>query len=267
MKNINIKKLLGLTLTVLLIVGCKPKVTCSSDDTKNLIIDTYYQSLLGKVTGTNNTSITLETLKTYLEPSITTIETVLSDKDTGAQTCKAQFVLGFKNSESYGVETDRTFTDGIEYQTQMTDDGKTQTIQVTGFGSVGQVNTLLDVGYLTMYQIYSKQNDVNNGQLVKYIGNPSTTANGNWGFDGFKYDGQNIDCNSVANATFQLRDEAQSTKGYKLVDDVCTDAFGDGSNDNPKKCLVTGTVVKTQYGIEFSEITNAELVTMPINCK
>jgi hypothetical protein len=103
-------------------------------------------------------------------------------------------------------------------------------------------------------------------QTVSYIGNPSTTANGNWGFDGYKYDGKTVDCKSVANANSDLRDEKQSTNGADLIDKKCADAFENGEN-NPKKCLVTGKVKNTQYGVVFTKITKAEVVSVPVNCQ
>lgn len=101
-------------------------------------------------------------------------------------------------------------------------------------------------------------------QTVSYIGTPQLAANGNWFIDGYKYDGKSVDCKSVASANADIRDERQSTKGYDIVEKKCGAGF---DPENPKQCLITGTVKKTKYGVEFSKITKAEITTIPVNCE
>lgn len=148
------KKTYAFLLIFLVLTGCKHEVKCSDDDTKNLVTKAYFNKILPSVAklDVNTPEPILQWLKEHTKIILTSIQTVSDNKETGLKSCKATFAIQIESPVinsiyptmiktkasvnellSHDVSyNDLMFSTPIEFSTNMTDDGKEQTIELDG---------------------------------------------------------------------------------------------------------------------------------------
>jgi uncharacterized protein YcfL len=168
------RKYLLICVVSIFFTGCKSEVDCSSSTTQNLIKKSFLDSVISKVKLDDSISKSQKTnlvswIESHTSINISNMQTVSLNKDTGAKSCKASLNIGIESPVVNSVYSqmlvnhdkirewlnangsDVEFENGkyshiIEYNTQMTDDNKTQTIEINGLGSltmtVGVLNLL-----------------------------------------------------------------------------------------------------------------------------
>ncbi len=153
------KNILLLCLSSLAITGCKKTVTCSDQSTLELVnkvfidsIDNSANSPLGKdvFQHSNDKQQSLDWIKNNLVLSLSSIQTISSNKENGEQVCKG--TLNFKFAEStVALNNDKIkqlinsedvfsdisyannqFSNDINYKTSVTDDNQEQIVEVLG---------------------------------------------------------------------------------------------------------------------------------------
>jgi hypothetical protein len=113
-----------------LMVGCKKQVACSDANTQDLVNQTFVSQFNDTVT---------PLFESYTNLKVNSIQTTASDKDTGRQSCAADFNVTFKNLDSLKLSGNGTIIhNSITYDTQLTDDGDQQTIKIEGLNTIVQ---------------------------------------------------------------------------------------------------------------------------------